>query len=1120
MYSRLTIFLLFLGFSSAEFSRPALAIQNLATSDSAKPDDEELLRRKLAHFEKSVRPLLVEHCLDCHGDQKQESGLRVDRSQYLLQGGDSGPAILPGLPDKSLLIKAIEHSDELAMPPEKKLSPREIEAIRIWIREGAHWPVEAKATSSKSWKQHWSFQKIRNPSPPELNDSKVSGSRFRVANEIDRFILKRINQSGLDQSPKANPDELVRRAYFDLHGIGPTFEQANKFMEDQRPDRFPILVRQLLDSSRYGEMQARKWMDVARYADNKGYVFFEDKNYPWAYTYRDWLIRSFNNDLPFDQFILQQLAADFLVTDKDSSNLPALGFLTVGAKFVNNVHDQVDDRIDVVTRGLMGLTVSCARCHDHKFDPIPQADYYSLYGVFRSCYEPVVLPTFKPLPQSAEFRKYQEGLKTRLDRLNQFIEKQRASIMQGARERISEYLMAVHARRNHPTTENFMTLTDKGAIIPKVILRYEVYLKRLKKMGDPIWAPWNHLAEISDKEFSSVAPARLKALLNNKEIQLNPLVRSALSPLQPTSMQQVADAYGKLFKEVSSFSEKKHQPLSPAQEDLVEVLHGKDSPAELPPILGWGFLDLIPDRPTQGEYQKLIKQVEDFAKSGPQAPPRAMVTLDSATPFEPHVFLRGNPNRKGDQVPRRFLTSLPNTKSLRAPFPKNQSGRLQLAQAIASPENPLTARVIVNRIWKQHFGKGLVSTPSDFGIQGTKPSHPELLDWLASWFIRNGWSIKKLHELIMCSETYQQSSRVRALAHNKDPANALLSRGHSRRLEFESMRDSLIHATGMMDDQIGGKSFDLFAGFSRRRTIYGFINRMDLPGVLRTFDYPEPAATSAQREKTTVPAQALFFLNHPMVSQSAKKILARESVQKVQGRKAKVTAIYRALFARDPNDSELNLAIQFLGNPRESTPQAWRYGYGKLHEKKELVLTFHELPHFTGTHWQGGAKLPDPKLNWLYHAKDESHPGASKELCSIRRWVAPRDGVVKITGMLEHEPKQGNGVLCQIVSSRKGGLGTWKVHHSKTNTRVESIKVHKHDTLDFISSFHGDIAYDQHKWSIRIELTPIRDSQAPLAATKEKLAWESVKDFAGPQPSRWQTFVHALLMTNEFMFVD
>lgn len=1059
-------------------------------------------REKITFFEESVRPILIKNCVQCHGQKKQESGLRVDQIESMLKGGDTGPALIPDTPDESLIVDAIEYSSGLEMPPSKKLSDHEISAIKKWIRDGAHWPKTTAPKKSRNWSQHWAFRTVRATEPP-----KITAKGYRIQNEIDQFIAKRLIDLKLPQSNAADDFTFVRRAYYDLHGLGPTFEQANKFIQDQRPDRIQRLLDELLKAPRYGEMQARNWMDVARYADNKGYVFFEDKNYPWAFTYRDWLIRAFNEDMPYDQFIVNQLAADYAKSAQ--ANLPALGFLTVGAKFANNVHDQIDDRIDVVMRGLMGLTVSCARCHDHKFDPVPQADYYSLYGVFRSCYEPMVLPTFEREPAHKEYIDYKNGLENRLKDLDSFVVKQRNLTIDGARKRIAEYLMAVHKRRHHPSTENFMTITDKGSIIPKVISRYESYLNQAKKENNSIWRVWHIYSELDDDSFKTNASKAAKEIAGLPKSSIHPIVLSRFHSLIPKDMNEVALIYGEIFREIAGQYEKNATNLTEDQKALADVLYGNDSPASLPRIMGWGFLDLIPDRPTQAEYQKLVKEVESFCKSGAHAPPRAMVLLDADDLYEPFIFLRGNPNRKGKSVKRQFLTSIPNTEKIKTEFPDNQSGRLQLAHSIASKDNPLTARVIVNRIWRQHFGTGIVATPSDFGVQGVPPTHPQLLDWLANWFMDNDWSIKKLHRLIMTSETYRQSSLENDQQKQIDPGNKYYSRVNRRRVEFEPMRDSLLSVTGTLTRKIGGKSFNLFSGFTPRRSLYGFIDRMDVPGVLRSFDFPEASATSAQREQTTVPAQALFFLNHDLVNQCAEKVLQRPDVLSAKQNEDKIIALYRCVFSRNPSAVELELAKRYLRENKTQTPNAWKYGYGSCDENANRVSEFGELKHFTGTRWQGGPALPDPKLNWVYHKKGESHPGASMKLCAVRRWIAPNACTIQIAGLLKHEPTQGNGVRSRIISSRGGVLGTWTVHNSQAETSVDQTDVIKGDTIDFVSDFKGDISHDQHLWSIKIS-----------TQGKNNFEWDSMKQFKGKQNSKWVSYVHALLMTNEFVFID
>ncbi len=355
----------------------------LAEDRSSSPEAVEF-------FEKQVRPVLAEHCLECHGPKKQESGLRLDSRAAVLKGGDSGPAIVLGKPDESFLIEAIRHDGEVRMPPAGPLSATAVEALTAWIAQGVAWPeaampgdtVDPQAAAAR----HWAFQPVRRPAVPVLEEDDWSQS------PIDRFVLQKLRAQGLSPAPRAARETLLRRVTFDLIGLPPTPEELAAFLADDSADAYARLVDRLLASPHFGERWGRHWLDVARYADNKGYVFFEDAKFPWAYAYRDYVVRAFNDDLPYDRFVREQLAADQLDLGDERWRLAAMGFLTIGNRFMNNVHDVLDDRIDVVTRGLLGLTVTCARCHDHKFDPVPQADYYSLYGVFRSSVEPTLPP--------------------------------------------------------------------------------------------------------------------------------------------------------------------------------------------------------------------------------------------------------------------------------------------------------------------------------------------------------------------------------------------------------------------------------------------------------------------------------------------------------------------------------------------------------------------------------------------------------------------------------------------------------------------------------------------------------------------------------------------------------
>jgi mono/diheme cytochrome c family protein len=880
-------------------------------------------------FEARVRPLLVEHCVRCHGRQKQKGGLRLDSSAALLKGSDNGAVVTAGDPENSLLVKAIRYDSTPKMPPKQKLAPEAIDTLTTWVKMGAPWPELPRAEKpQEAWKRHWAFQPIRKPALPHVQN--VSWPQT----PIDRFILARFEAKGLTPSAPADRRTLIRRVTFDLLGLPPTPAEVAAFETDPAPDAFARLVDRLLTSPHYGERWGRYWLDVARYADTKGYVFFEEADFPWAYTYRDYVIRAFNSDLRYDRFILQQLAADQLVhADADRQALPALGFLTVGGRFMNNMQDILDDRIDVVTRGLLGLTVTCARCHDHKFDPIPSADYYSLYGVFASCTEPDVAPLFEDPPHTKAYAAFEKELRAREQRLAAFLDDKRKELSKTARTRFAEYLLAAHALHRHPTQDDFMLLADGGDLNPTMVIRWKAYLDRTRQRHHAIFAPWHALAALPEKDFATRARtlvAQFTAQGNGRQ-RINPLVAKALADRPPQTLADAARRYGELLNGVDQSWQQALQRAAasrrpapseladPAHEELRQVLYGPDSP---PSLVANTFteLELLPDRPAQAKLQELRKAVETWRATGAGAPPRAMVLVDLPTPYSPRVFRRGNPNNLGDAVPRQFLGLLAGNE--RRPF-EHGSGRLDLAQAIVAPSNPLTARVLVNRIWAEHFGVGLVRTPSDFGLRSEPPSHPELLDYLASTFMENGWSIKKLHRRILLSAVYQQRSDDRPECRVQDPENILLWKMNRRRLDFEATRDALLAVGGALDERIGGPPVrDITAPAANRRTVYGYLDRLNVPGLYRTFDFPSPDATSPHRDTTTVPPQALFLMNNPFAIEQARRVTRRPEIAGERDPARRVDRLFRLLYSRPPTAEEVQWLTAYLAASANSTV-AW-----------------------------------------------------------------------------------------------------------------------------------------------------------------------------------------------------
>lgn len=760
-------------------------------------------------------------------------------------------------------------------------------------------PTELCAAEPKV-ERHWAFQPLTSPALPHVRNVD------RVQTPIDRFILKNLEDRGLSLSSQTDPRTFVRRIAFDLTGLPPTAEEVESFVRDYTAKpraASEALVDRLLASPHYGEKWGRHWLDVARYADTKGYVFFMDANFPWAWTYRDYVIEALNADLPFDQFIREQLAADLLPLGENKKPLRALGFLTLGGRFMNNQHDILDDRIDVVTRGLMGLTVTCARCHDHKFDPIPAKDYYSLYAVFNACDEPEVPPLYEPPPKTPEYEKFAMELAAREKKLADFLEAKKQALVKGAKDRVGEYLLAAHQSRDKPRTDDFMLLADGNDLNPKMIVRYQAYLERKRKTVDPVWALWYAFADLPEKDFTTKATEIIARFASRDDV--NPIVMDAFRWQAPISMADVATRYAAVLLFASRTANS-----SKDMDELKRIFEASGAPANVAPG-DYNELELLPDRPAQGELQKFRKEVENFRANGPGAPPRAMVLVDLANRPPQRVFVRGNSNQLGEPVERQFLAILSGKE--RKPFTQG-SGRLELAQAIVDPKNPLTARVLVNHVWQQYFGKGLVTTPGDFGLRSEPPTHPELLDYLASTFIADGWSLKKLHKRIVMSAVYQQTSLDRPECAKVDSDSALLWKMPRHRLDFEQTRDALLFASGKLDRKAGGPSVQGFLNANaNRRTLYAHLDRLNVPGIYRTFDFPSPDACSAKRDLTTVPPQALFLMNHPFVMECAKNVLKRQEIASEKNSEKRVERIYQLLFGRSARDEERTLAVEYLG---------------------------------------------------------------------------------------------------------------------------------------------------------------------------------------------------------------
>ena len=1096
----------------------------LPTAAGQSPGDVEF-------FESHVRPLLVAHCYDCHGPDTQWAELRVDSREGLLAGGESGAAIVSGDPAQSLLIRAVKRSEELQMPPDDPLSDEQVSILEEWISRGAPWPtnqINPSDSRAEAQRTHWAYQPVTHNEPPAVSNTSW------VRTPIDAFVLSKLEQQALAPSAPADRRTLIRRVTYDLTGLPPTLDQVESFVSDDSVDAYAKLVERLLSSPQYGEHLTRHWLDVARYSDTKGYVYGrEERFFVHSSAYRDWVVDALNGDLPYDKFLTMQLAAD-QAAPNDPGALAALGYLTLGRRFLGVTHDIIDDRIDVVGRGMLGLTVGCARCHDHKYDPIPTEDYYSLYGVFLNCTERLT-QIGDPPNRNAKYAAFANELGVREQKLREGMRAAREAAAARVRSRIGDYLEALLDPAKFPD-DKFGQILGTGDLIPASVHRWQTHLTRTKESADPIFAAWHRFAALAADEFAARASAVSRELRHLNSSAVNPLV-SAAFVAPPKSMHDVARRYADLFADVDArWSKLKTQQPDAvalpdqANEAVRQLLYAADSPCVVPdePIVSieWYF-----DTPTTESLWRMQGEVDRWLIQSPVAPPYAVALFDRSWRQDARVFRRGNSAMKGDVAPPRFLKVL--SPPDRTNF-NHGSGRLDLARAIASADNPLTARVWVNRVWMHLLGAGLVRTPSDFGLRAEPPSHPELLDWLAGEFIAHGWSTKWLHRAIVSSAVYQQSSlavgdaALIARAEQLDPENRLLWRANVHRLSFEEYRDTILAVSGELDETAGGRATELFADASQnvRRSVYGLVDRQFLSGAMRTFDFANPDLHTPQRSETTVSQQALFAMNHPFMARRARGLEA-SVVRSQQAPSRFVQSLYRRVLQREPAANEIAAALEFLEAPEterelvRSEILAWKYGYGELNEATGAV-SFHALPSFTGVAWQGGAQWPDTALGWVQLTADGDHAGNDLQHAAIRRWTAPSKATVAVTSEVKHEVAHGDGVRCWIAVSRRGVLKSSVVHNAQMTLNVDSIEVEAGDTIDLITDFNADLNNDQFHWSARI-----REVSSPhLVAANAGAAstpWNSQRDFGGEMPNplnRRQQLAQVLLMSNELMFVD
>jgi len=1044
-------------------------------------------------FEARIRPVLVQHCYECHSADAKivKGGLLLDTAEGVRRGGDSGAVIVPGNNRESLLLQALRY-EAGEMPPRGRLPQSVIDDFAAWVDAGAPDPRTGGTTPVRpaidlaAGRNFWSFVHPKLPAIPELRDAS------RVQNPIDHFIFAGHEARQLVAAPPASRRELIRRASFDLLGLPPQPADVAAFLADSSPDAFAAMVDRLLASPHYGERWGRYWLDVARYSEDQAHTFSVTPNTN-GFRYRDWVIDAFNQDLPFDQFIRLQIAADLIPADPEQriKNLPALGYFGLGAQYYKNTDaakaaaDELDDRIDTLTRGFLGLTVSCARCHDHKFDPIPQQDYYALAGIFRSS-----RLHNAPLVPEEQVQLHQQS-QQRLKELDQQLQKLITDAAPRVRERrlaeTSRYLQAAWLIRRQPAVGS--KPPESSGVASAWQLEKDILDRWLKFLQSPDSAhpqlkPWlatlnlppadnssENPAEPAERVPSAVPPAvtaaadafqhHLQLLQKSRNGQATPeeeaeIARQApagnarwSSPLVNRNRPSVdidlelqgatqlhlvvtdggngascdhADwahpvllttagevrlttlkyrmataSYGsinidrnvngnplRIAGKAWEFGIGTHSTshivydlppgtlrfrctagldnsgtdqggdcganatvqfrvytetptdLQSAQNDLLAQITGEKGIFAIDPAK----IEMHLAEAERNELAARRSELEELRKQAPPMYPVAHVIVD-AQPADMKVFLRGNPANEGEIAPRRFLKVIAGDDP---PLFRSGSGRLELASAIASPDNPLTARVIVNRVWQQHFGRGLVATPDNFGKLGELPSHPELLDYLAVRFMEHGWSLKWLHREILQSAVWQLAGTRNAAAEEIDADNRYLWRMNRRRLDVEAWRDALLAVSGRLDPGFGGPSTNLADAANVRRTVYAFISRHELDNMLRLFDFPDANITSATRAETTVPQQQLFVLNSPFMLNQARAFSKRLQQEAGDDPAARIQLAFQLAFSREPTADELQLGLDYVsavdtdGQPQNALTRWERYAQILLASNEFLYI--------------------------------------------------------------------------------------------------------------------------------------------------------------------------------------
>jgi len=909
----------------------------------------------LEFFEKRIRPVLVERCYECHSvSKKTKGGLTLDTREATLRGGDSGAVIVPGDPEKSLLIEAVRYKNrDLQMPPKGALSAEQVRDLEAWVKMGAPDPRETlpvkvagkRVIDIEDGRKLWSFRPLSNPVLPVVKNSDW------VQSPVDAFILTELEKAGLKPAPSADRRTLIRRVTFDLTGLPPTPEEVDAFVADETPAAFGRVIERLLASPQYGERWGRHWLDLARYADSNG--LDENIAYGHAWRYRDYVVRAFNEDKPYDQFLIEQLAGDLLPAETEArrtENLTATGFLALGARVLaepdmQKFHlDVIDEQLDTLGKVFLGMTFGCCRCHDHKFDPVTTADYYALAAIFRSttntseekmgavkfCFEHSLAR-----PEQLEAKtKHDAVVAAQRAKLTKFNSELRVKLKDELHAHAADYLAAAAELLEDADFAQVEAVAKKCQLRARYLLTARQYLAR--NADHPVFAMW----------FASTP---------RRAVGVSPLV----DPPADAGRSTIREHYAKLFtdaaaalKEAQSKDPKAVKPVDAQLAAAHDALHDVAGFLAIPEKDAHAFdTDML----AMADVMKSeLKTLEDQTPE----PPALMGVKDGVIAKTLPIHIRGSYLTLGASVERGFPVVLRGALS-QPVLPAKQSGRLQLARWMASGEHPLTARVMVNRLWRWHFGAGLVSTPENFGTLGGQPSHPELLDWLARRFIEDGWSMKQMHRLLLNSSVYQMASNAespdsdnvrsrsretsdRTLTSSAtsksqliDPENRLLWRANIQRLEAEQIRDALFAVSDSLDTQIGGKtvplrnreyvfdhtSIDATQYETTRRALYLPIIRNHLYDMLEQFDFPDPTMPTGSRNSTVVAPQALLMLNAPVVRDAAQRLALKLRTSDAND-DARVQRAYATVYARRASDHEVARALTFLTS-RTDRDEAW-----------------------------------------------------------------------------------------------------------------------------------------------------------------------------------------------------